>query len=93
MKTIKNVGYSELIDSVEKHGGEFVDTLPGSLIDDLYISIDGGVLICFETYATAWSSVFTVHYFPDMERTAADEMWEKRKAEFIAEYGEAALYD
>ncbi len=91
MKTIKGVSYTDLMNYMEKNAGEYLDTLPGSLIDDLIISVPAGVLVCFETYATAWTSNYTVHYFPEGEEVKAWTMWDDRREAFIKEYGEEAL--
>lgn len=92
MYTLKNISYSVLMESVEKHYGEYIDTLPGSLIDDLYISVDGGYLVCFETFQNCWNSVYTVYYFSEEESKAAGDLWEERKQAYIKEYGEPDIY-
>ena len=91
MKTIKGVSYSDLMDYMEKNDGEYIDTLPGSLIDDLMISVPAGVLVCFETYRTAWTSDYTVFFYPVAEEAEAWTVWDKRREAFIKEYGEEAL--
>lgn len=91
MKTIKGVSYSDLMDYMEKNDGEYIDTLPGSLIDDLMISVEAGTLVCFETYQNAWSSVYTVFFYPVDEDRDAWIKWDSRREAFIKEYGEEAL--
>lgn len=91
MKTIKGVSYSDLMDYMEKNDGEYIDTLPGSLIDDLMISVEAGTLVCFETYKNAWASVYTIFFYPVSEEADAWTIWDERREAFIKEYGEEAL--
>ena len=66
MKTIKNVGYSDLIQALEKNGYKIVDSLDGSLIDNvLYIKearpgYNPIYIAGFETFLNCCSSALKV---------------------------------
>lgn len=96
MKTF-TCNYSELMAYIEKspeEAVEYIDALEGSLIDDLFISIPGGYLVCLETYKNAWSSVYTVRYFTEKENKKAWEAWETYKDNYFKLYPEeAAKYE
>ena len=96
MKTF-TCGYSNLMDYLKQfpeEAVEYIDGLDGSLIDDLFISIPGGYMVCLETYQNAWSSVYTVRFYGNKENKKAWEEWETYKKNYFELYPEeAAKYE
>lgn len=84
--------YNEMMKAAEELSAETIDGLTGSLIDDIFYSYPGGLIICLETYENTQSSIYTVSVYDHSEEAAAYSKWEERKAAYIAEYGEAAYY-
>ena len=89
MKKI-NTTYSALMNYIEsQEEAEYIDTLPGSLIDDLFVSIPGGYMVCLETFLNCWSSEYTVYYYNNSETEKAYKKWNKYKDEYLKLYPEA----
>ena len=85
MKTINNVRYSDLMESLNNNGYEFIDCMDGCLLDDLMCEKNKKdcysiLLLAFETYLNANCSLYTVK----IARTPKDyeklqNLWEERR--------------
>ena len=89
--------YNNLMDYLKKLPEdkiEYIDGLEGSLIDDLFVSIPGGYLVCLETYENTQSSIYTVRHYTKKESETAFKEWETYKENYFKLYPEeAAKYE
>lgn len=63
MKTVKNVRYKELVESLDNNGFVFSDTIPGCLLDDVLYTKEKPccypiVIAAFETYLNSGASIY-----------------------------------
>lgn len=80
MQTIKRMNLSAVEDFVAKNNGECIDFADGCLIGNVVYSFSFGTLFCFESYATEWSSNYTLYFFNVNHERGINKMWDRFNA-------------